>query len=121
MEDAKNKPDKDKPIQIIDAKLFMRSAIKVNDVDYMISISPEAAEEAVKDFNEGKNQIISYEHKPKKSEESIFLDLNSVLVKFWRENGVMADTELKIRLLERMVGWYKKMGTITLNDFTLTD
>lgn len=44
----------------------------------------------------------------------MFLDLNSVLVKFWIERG-RPDKEIKIELLERMLNWYKKMGTITLD------
>jgi hypothetical protein len=49
-----------------------------------------------------------------KDKEKMFLDLNSVLVKFWREQG-KPDKELKIELLERMLNWYKKMGYITLD------
>lgn len=46
--------------------------------------------------------------------EKIFLDLNSVLVKFWKDQG-RPDKEVKIALLERMLNWYKKMGYITLD------
>jgi len=46
--------------------------------------------------------------------ERMFLDLNGVLVKFWVEKG-RPDKEIKIELLERMLGWYKKMGYITLD------
>ena len=43
--------------------------------------------------------------------EKMFLDLNSVLVKFWIEQG-RPDKEIKIELLERMLNWYKKMGYV---------
>lgn len=46
--------------------------------------------------------------------DKMFLDLNSVLVKFWKEQG-RPDKEVKIELLERMLNWHKKMGTITLD------
>lgn len=46
--------------------------------------------------------------------EKMFLDLNSVLVKFWKDQG-RPDKEVKIALLERMLNWYKKMGYITLD------
>ena len=46
--------------------------------------------------------------------EKMFLDLNSVLVKFWIEQGRPAK-EIKIELLERMLSWYKKMGYVTLD------
>lgn len=46
--------------------------------------------------------------------EIMFLDLNSVLVKFWIEQG-RPDKEVRIELLERMLNWQKKMGTITLD------
>ena len=42
----------------------------------------------------------------------MFLDLNSVLVTFWKEQG-RPDKETKIALLERMLDWYKKMGYVT--------
>lgn len=85
--------------------------------------------------NEKKNPIIIVDAKPfivdngnkrhknpspKQNEESVFLDLNSVLAKFWREKGGVTK-DMKIRLLERMLNWYKKMGTITLDDLMLTD
>ena len=44
----------------------------------------------------------------------MFLDLNGVLVKFWKEQG-RPDKEIKIELLERMLNWYKKMGYVTLD------
>lgn len=84
--------EKKNPIVIIDAKPF------------------------IKDSGKKKHKNPS----PKQNEESVFLDLNSVLVKFWKEENVR-DKEVKIRLLERMLGWYKKMGTITLDDLTLTE
>jgi len=43
--------------------------------------------------------------------EKMFLDLNSVLVKFWIEQG-RPNKEIKIELLERMLNWYKKMGYV---------
>ena len=43
--------------------------------------------------------------------DKLFLDLNSVLVKFWISKG-RPSKELKIELLERMLHWYKTMGTI---------
>ena len=43
--------------------------------------------------------------------EKMFLDLNSVLVKFWIDKG-RPDKEIKIELLERMLHWYKNMGNI---------
>lgn len=46
--------------------------------------------------------------------EKMFLELNSVLVRFWASNG-RPPKELKIELLERMLHWYKTMGTITLD------
>lgn len=46
--------------------------------------------------------------------EKMFLDLNSVLVKFWIENN-RPDKAVKIELLERMLNWYKKMGYVTLD------
>ena len=46
--------------------------------------------------------------------EKMFLDLNSVLVKFWIKQGRPAK-EIKIELLERMLNWYKKMGYVTLD------
>lgn len=46
--------------------------------------------------------------------ERMFLDLNSVLVKFWIEQG-RPDKEIKIELLERMLNWYKKMGYVILD------
>lgn len=114
MDVVKNKSERKNPIQIIDTKQFMVSTKKVKEADSMVSVKPEAMEEAVKDFNEGKNRIISYEHKPTKSEASLFLDLNSVLVKFWRENNVR-DIEVKARLIGRMLNWYQNIGTITLD------
>ena len=89
--------EKKNPIVIIDAKPF----IKEYTTDKVDSRKKEKKE-------------------MKQDEESIFLDLNSVLVKFWREKGGVSK-DMKIRLLERMLGWYKKMGTITLNDLTLTE
>lgn len=44
--------------------------------------------------------------------EHLFLELNSVLVKFWKEQG-RPDKEIRIELLERMANWYKNMGTST--------
>ena len=114
MEIVKNKPDRNRPIQIIDAKQFMVSTKKTKEADTIVSVKPEVMEEAVKDFNEEKNRIVSYQHKPKKSEGSLFLDLNSVLVKFWRENDVR-DRDMKIRLMERMTNWIKEAGTVTLD------
>ena len=84
------------PIRFIDAKQFYKSNVKVNSLDS----TPDT--------------------KPRRDEFKLYMDLNSVLVKFWREN-VISDTALKIRLLERMLNWYREMGTITLDDFTLTD
>ena len=46
--------------------------------------------------------------------EDLFLELNSVLVKFWIANG-RPDKEVKIELLERMLNWYKHMGSITMD------
>lgn len=46
--------------------------------------------------------------------EKMFLDLNSVLVKFWKDQG-RPEKGVKIALLERMLDWYKKMGYITLD------
>lgn len=43
--------------------------------------------------------------------EKMFLDLNSVLVKFWIEQG-RPDKEIKIELLERMLNWQKKAGIV---------
>lgn len=50
----------------------------------------------------------------RKEIEKMFLELNSVLVKFWKEQG-RPDKEIKIELLERMLRWYKEMGYVTLN------
>lgn len=44
--------------------------------------------------------------------EKLFLELNTVLVKFWKENG-RPDNGIRIQLLERMLHWYKNMGNIT--------
>lgn len=68
MEIVKNKPDRNRPIQITDAKQFMVSTKKAKEADTVVSVKPEAMEEALKGFNEGKNRIISYDHKPKKFE-----------------------------------------------------
>lgn len=46
--------------------------------------------------------------------EKMFLELNSVLVKFWKEQG-RPDREIKIELLERMLHWYRNMGYATLD------
>ncbi len=73
-----------------------------------------------KPFIKGSGNMKHKNPSPKQNEESVFLDLNSVLVKFWKEENIR-DKEVKIRLLERMLGWYKKMGTITLDDLTLTE
>lgn len=51
----------------------------------------------------------------KEDKEKMFLELNSVLVKFWIEKG-RPDKELKIELLERMLNWYKKMGYVVLDN-----
>lgn len=90
MEIVKNKPDRNRPIQIIDAKQFMVSAKKAKEVDAIMSV------------------------KPAKSEASLILGLNSVLVKFWRENDIR-DRDMKIRLMERMTNWIKEAGTVTLD------
>lgn len=45
---------------------------------------------------------------------SMFLDLNSVLVKFWKEQG-NPSKEVRIQLLKRMIHWYEHEGTITLD------
>lgn len=90
MEIVKNKPDRNHPIQIIDAKQFMVSTKKAKEADAITSV------------------------KPTKSEGSLFLDLNSVLVKFWQENDVR-DRNVKIRLMERMTNWIKEAGTVTLD------
>lgn len=47
--------------------------------------------------------------------EKMFLDLNSVLVKFWIANG-RPDKEVKIELLERMLHWYRNMGYVTFDN-----
>lgn len=49
----------------------------------------------------------------KEKKESLFLELNSVLVKFWIEHG-RPDNEIRIELLKRMIHWYKNEGTITM-------
>lgn len=50
---------------------------------------------------------------PQDEKDRMFLDLNSVLVKFWIGNG-RPDKEIRIELLERMLNWYKKMGYATM-------
>lgn len=90
MEIVKNKPDRNRPIQIIDAKQLMVSAKKAKEADVIMSV------------------------KPTKSEASLILDLNSVIVKFWRENDIR-DRDMKIRLMERMTNWIKEAGTVTLD------
>ena len=47
--------------------------------------------------------------------ERLFQALNSVLVKFWKDNG-NPDKKIRIELLERMLHWYKNMGTVTLDN-----
>ena len=91
--------EKKNPIVIIDAKPFIKDSGK-----------KEAKQN--KDLKKTIEDVVK--------EEMVFSDLNSVLVKFWKEENVR-DKEVKIRLLERMLGWYKKMGTITLDDLTLTE
>lgn len=44
----------------------------------------------------------------------LFSELNSHLVKFWIEHG-RPDKEVKIKLLERMLNWYKKMGFVSFD------
>ena len=89
MEIIKNKLDKDKPIQIIGEEQFALSKKLMQETPSFVT--PQ-----------------------KKSEESLFLDLNSDLVKFWKENSIQ-DKEVKIRMLERMLNWYRNMGTITMD------
>lgn len=91
--------EKKNPIVIIDAKSFIKDSGK-----------KEAKQN--KDLKKTIEDVVK--------EEMVFSDLNSVLVKFWKEENIR-DKEVKIRLLERMLGWYKKMGTITLDDLTLTE
>lgn len=43
--------------------------------------------------------------------EKMFLDLNSVLVKFWIEQG-RPDKDVKIELMERMLHWYRTGGIV---------
>lgn len=45
---------------------------------------------------------------------SMFLELNGVLVRFWREQG-RPDTKVRIALMERMLNWYRNGGTITMD------
>ena len=52
--------------------------------------------------------------------ETMFLCLNSALVDFWAKNG-RPDKEVQIELLERMLNWYKKMGTVTLDEQESSD
>jgi len=49
------------------------------------------------------------------NKDKMFLELNSVLVKFWKEQG-RPDKSIRIELLERMVHWYKTMGTVVLDE-----
>lgn len=48
-------------------------------------------------------------------EEKMFLELNSTLVKFWIKNG-RPSKDIKIRLLERMLHWYKNSGIVVQDD-----
>ena len=89
MEVIKNKLDKDKPIKIIGEEQFALSKKLMRETPSFVT--PQ-----------------------KKSEDSLFLDLNSDLVKFWKENNIQ-DKEVKIRMLERMLNWYRNMGTITMD------
>lgn len=47
-------------------------------------------------------------------DESKFLELNSTLIKFWKENNITNHRD-RIAYLERMVNWYKKAGNVTLD------
>ena len=44
--------------------------------------------------------------------EHMFLELNSALVRFWKEQG-RPDNEVRIELMRRMLHWYENEGTIT--------
>ena len=50
----------------------------------------------------------------KEEKEKIFLELNTILVKFWKEHN-KPDMETRIEILKRMTHWYENMGTITLD------
>ena len=42
----------------------------------------------------------------------LFLELNSTLVKFWKEHG-RPDKEIKAELMKRFAHWYENEGIIT--------
>ena len=54
------------------------------------------------------------DNKPKQKERFMFSELNSTLIEFWKEHG-NPDRGLKIKLLERMVHWYKDMEVVAID------